>query len=332
MSDVSQTNLKDLGLAAPIVSLDWLRGIASLMVCVFHVKKYIWWTFNPNWITKAFEQGYLGVYIFFIVSGFVIPYSMYVKNYQLKSFWKYIAKRTVRIEPPYVLFIILLLIWNYWLFHFRGSGTEILYDVKQFILNITYLAPFFGVKWIIVIFWTLAVEFQFYILTGLTYNLLLKSAQVRYAIMITLIGIGMLIPEKYFTVLNYYVFFALGFQTFLFVVKKIDIKEYLISALVGILFICFLVLDIAAIAALFTLLGIFFFNVKTKVSDFFGKISYSLYLTHGLAGGAVGLFTIKMFTPEIRFTLAIVISIAFAYLYFLLVERVFLKISKRIKY
>jgi len=142
----------------------------------------------------------------------------------------------------------------------------------------------------------------------------------------------MLIPEKYFTVLNYYVFFALGFQTFLFVVKKIDIKEYLISALVGILFICFLVLDIAAIAALFTLLGIFFFNVKTKVSDFFGKISYSLYLTHGLAGGAVGLFTIKMFTPEIRFTLAIVISIAFAYLYFLLVERVFLKISKRIKY
>jgi hypothetical protein len=332
MSDVSQTNLKDLGLAAPIVSLDWLRGIASLMVCVFHVKKYIWWTFNPNWITKAFEQGYLGVYIFFIVSGFVIPYSMYVKNYQLKSFWKYIAKRTVRIEPPYVLFIILLLIWNYWLFHFRGSGTEILYDVKQFILNITYLAPFFGVKWIIVIFWTLAVEFQFYILTGLTYNLLLKSAQVRYAIMITLIGIGMLIPEKYFTVLNYYVFFALGFQTFLFVVKKIDIKEYLISALVGILFIYFLVLDIAAIAALFTLLGIFFFNVKTKVSEFFGKISYSLYLTHGLAGGAVGLFTIKMFTPEIRFTLAIVISIAFAYLYFLIVERVFLKISKRIKY
>lgn len=332
MSDVSQTNLKDLGLAAPIVSLDWLRGIASLMVCVFHVKKYIWWTFNPNWITKAFEQGYLGVYIFFIVSGFVIPYSMYVKNYQLKSFWKYIAKRTVRIEPPYVFFIILLLIWNYWLFHFRGSGTEILYDVKQFILNITYLAPFFGVKWIIVIFWTLAVEFQFYILTGLTYNLLLKSAQVRYAIMITLIGFGMLIPEKYFTVLNYYAFFALGFQTFLFVVKKIDIKEYLISALVGILFIYFLVLDIAAIAALFTLLGIFFFNVKTKVSEFFGKISYSLYLTHGLAGGAVGLFTIKMFTPEIRFTLAIVISIAFAYLYFLLVERVFLKISKRIKY
>jgi peptidoglycan/LPS O-acetylase OafA/YrhL len=332
MSDLSQTNLKDLGLAAPIVSLDWLRGIASLMVCVFHVKKYIWWTFNPNWITKAFEQGYLGVYIFFIVSGFVIPYSMYVKNYQLKSFWKYIAKRTVRIEPPYVLFIILLLIWNYWLFHFRGTGTEILYDVKQFILNITYLAPFFGAKWIIVIFWTLAVEFQFYILTGLTYNLLLKSAQVRYAIMISLIGVGMLIPEKYFTVLNYYVFFALGFQTFLFVIKKIDIKEYLISALVGILFVYFLVLDIAALAALFTLLGVFYFNVKTKVSDFFGKISYSLYLTHGLAGGAVGLFTIKMFTPEIRFTLAIVISIAFAYLYFLLVEKGFLKISKRIKY
>lgn len=332
MREAHQPSMPNIGLNAPVVSLDWLRGIASLMVCFFHVKKYIWWTFNPNWITKAFEQGYLGVYIFFIVSGFVIPYSMYVKNYQLKSFWKYIAKRTVRIEPPYVIFVILLLIWNYWLFHFRGQGTEFLYDAKQFFLNVTYLAPFFGVKWIIVIFWTLAVEFQFYILTGLTYNLLLKNALVRYATMISLIGIGMLIPEKYFTVLNYYVFFALGFQTFLFVVKKIDIKEYLISALVGILFVYFLVLDIAALAALFTLLGIIYFNVKTKVSDFFGKISYSLYLTHGLAGGAVGLFTIKMFTPEIRFSLAIVVSIAFAFIYYLAVEKIFLRLSKRIKY
>ncbi|HOS47063.1 MAG TPA: acyltransferase [Bacteroidia bacterium] len=332
MSESRQSSIPDIGLSAPIVSLDWLRGIASLMVCIFHVKKYIWWTFNPNWITKAFEQGYLGVYIFFIVSGFVIPYSMYVKNYQLKSFWKYIAKRTVRIEPPYVIFIMILLIWNYWLFHFRGQGKEILYDAKQFILNVTYLAPFFGVKWIIVIFWTLAVEFQFYILTGLTYNLLLKKASIRYTIMLALIGIGMLIPEKYFTVLNYYVFFALGFQTFLFVIKRIEVREYLLSAAAGILFIYFYVLDTASIAALFTLLGIFYFNVKTKVSDFFGKISYSLYLTHGLVGGAVGLFTIKMFSQEIRFSLAIVISIAFAFLYYVSVEKIFLKISKRIKY
>ena len=85
MSDIRQSSMPDIGLSTPIISLDWLRGIASLMVCFFHVKKYIWWTYNPNWITKAFEQGYLGVYIFFIVSGFVIPYSMCVKNYQLKS-------------------------------------------------------------------------------------------------------------------------------------------------------------------------------------------------------------------------------------------------------
>jgi hypothetical protein len=150
--------------------------------------------------------------------------------------------------------------------------------------------------------------------------------------MLALIGIGMLIPEKYFTVLNYYVFFALGFQTFLFVIKRIEVREYLLSAAAGILFIYFFVLDTASIAALFTLLGIFYFNVKTKVSDFFGKISYSLYLTHGLVGGAVGLFTIKMFSQEIRFSLAIVISIAFAFLYYVSVEKIFLKISKRIKY
>lgn len=332
MSEPHQSSMPEMRLSAPFVSLDWLRGIASLMVCFFHVKKYVWWTFNPNWITKAFEQGYLGVYIFFIVSGFVIPYSMYVKNYQLKNFGKYIAKRTVRIEPPYVIFVLLLLLWNYWLFHFRGHGTEILYDVKQFFLNITYLAPFFGVKWIIVIFWTLAVEFQFYILTGITYNLLMRNALIRYTVMIAFLGGGLLIPEKYFTVFNYYVFFALGFQTFLFVIKKIDIREYAITGIAGLLFIYFAVLDSAMIAALFTLVGIFFFNVKTKVSEFFGKISYSLYLTHGLAGGAVGLFTIKMFAPEMRFALAVVISVLFAFLYYHVVEKIFLRISKGIKY
>ena len=315
-----------------IYSLNWLRGIASLMVCFFHVKKYIWSTFNSNWILKSFEQGYLGVYIFFIVSGFVIPYSMFVKKYQINSFWKYIAKRIVRIEPPYVVFVLLLLAWNYWLFHFRGQGPEYLYGANQFFLNITYLAPFFGVKWIIVIFWTLAVEFQFYILTGLTYNLLFKNAPLRYIMMAALVGLGCMIPENYFTVFNYYVFFALGFQTFLFVVKKINWLEYLFTVIVGLTFIYYTVLNIATLAALFTLIGMFFFNFKTKASEFFCKISYSLYLTHGLTGGAIGMFTIKIFAPEIRFVIAIAGSIVFAFIYYLIIEKIFLKISKEIKY
>ena len=75
-----------------------------------------------------------------------------------------------------------------------------------------------------------------------------------------------------------------------------------------------------------------FLNIKTKISSFFGKISYSLYLTHGLAGGAVAVFTVVRIPDHWRMILAISTSIVFAFIYYLLVEKWFLKWSKRVRY
>jgi peptidoglycan/LPS O-acetylase OafA/YrhL len=56
--------------ARPIVhSLSWLRGIAALMVCIFHVKKYIWTSTTPDIFTRAFEQGFLGSMFFLLYPG-----------------------------------------------------------------------------------------------------------------------------------------------------------------------------------------------------------------------------------------------------------------------
>jgi peptidoglycan/LPS O-acetylase OafA/YrhL len=203
-----------------IHSLTWLRAIAALMVCLFHFRGYIWHGENPNNFVKSLNYGYLGVIMFFVISGFVIPYSMYVKNYQLKYFFRFLLKRTIRIEPPYLIFIFVLLLVNYYTFVYLWR-LPFPTTVKQFFLNITYLAPFFKVQWITIIFWTLAVEFQFYILTGLVYNTLVNKTLYRFIGFVTLLTIGFLIPANFQTVLNYYIYFIIGFQTFMYYTKQI---------------------------------------------------------------------------------------------------------------
>ncbi|MFN8164737.1 MAG: acyltransferase [Bacteroidia bacterium] len=319
-------------LRSTIHSLDWLRGLASVMVCLFHVKKYVYETESPNFFLRACMEGYLGVYIFFVISGFVIPYSMFTNNYQTKNFFKYLLKRTIRIEPPYIIFIGLLFLWNLFLFHWKDWGSPYLFSFSDFTLNVTYLVPFFKKRWILVIFWTLAVEFQFYILTGLVFEWYMKNKWVRYAAIVLFILLGKIIPASYQTVFNNYAYFAIGFQAFMYFTRNISLPEFLITVVLLLTYIGCFEFIIVIPFLIITLLAIFFLNIKTKISSFFGKISYSLYLTHGLAGGAVAVFTVVRIPDHWRMILAIFTSIVFAFIYYLLVEKWFLKWSKRVRY
>lgn len=315
-----------------VPALNLLRGVAALMVCLFHCKKYIWPKSTPFDVLHLFEYGYLGVYIFFIVSGFVIPYSMYMNRYSINKFGRYLLKRTIRIEPPYIIFILLLFVWNIGVHHLRGWGSPTLFGLKQFLLNITYLAPLFHVKWIVIIFWTLGVEFQFYVLSGMTQDLYLKNRWIRYGMMAAFIGAGKIIPSHYYTVFNYYVFFAIGFQTFLRYVGRITWKEFIATVIPLVALVYTEEIPAALPFSLLTVAAILFIKRSAVIADFSGKISYSLYLTHGLAGGAIAVFMAGALSPITRFVVAVVVAIIFAAIYYSTVERYFLVRSKRIRY
>lgn len=317
--------------AKPIHSFAWLRGIAAMMVCVFHVKKYIWSDNTPDIFTTAFTQGFLGVYVFFIVSGFVIPYSMYQNTYTIKKFLRFLYKRLIRIQPPYIIMLFVLLGWTYFIYQWKGWGKPWLFDVRGFVLNATYLVPFFKEKWIVIIFWTLAIEFQFYMLVGLVYDLLMKNKWWRYGIFVMALTLGQIIPEEYLTVFNNYIYFIIGFQLFLYQVKLIRFWELIVSLAIALLFTWFAEFPAGAISSLCTIILLYLLNIKNRVADFFGEISYSLYLSHGLACGATALFTIGM-NNWLRFTLCMIVGIAFAAIYYLSIEKVALKLSKKIKY
>src|ERR1022692_3758717 len=66
--------------AQHVANLDIFRAVAALSVCLFHFSSGDF--LEPGPIRSALEHARLGVEIFFVISGFVIPWSMYQTRYK----------------------------------------------------------------------------------------------------------------------------------------------------------------------------------------------------------------------------------------------------------
>jgi proteic killer suppression protein len=82
--------------------LDSLRAFAALSVCLFHFVCTTTDYIKTQWILDIFSVGSYGVQLFFVISGFVIPWSMYNANFKINHFFKFALKRFSRLEPPYI--------------------------------------------------------------------------------------------------------------------------------------------------------------------------------------------------------------------------------------
>jgi len=93
-------------------------------------------------------------------------------KYQLHDFFIFFKKKLLRIEPPYLIvlcFTILLgLIRNI----FVDSSAETPMNLFQILYHIGYLIPFSEYPWLSIVFWTLAIEFQFYLIISLIFTFL----------------------------------------------------------------------------------------------------------------------------------------------------------------
>jgi len=89
--------------------IDGLRAIACLAVFFCH-GGYIFLLPRSNKIEdtalQIMHDGYLGVPIFFVISGFVIAYSVRnIKTWNVKTFINFFLRRLARLSPPPVLCI-----------------------------------------------------------------------------------------------------------------------------------------------------------------------------------------------------------------------------------
>lgn len=74
--------------------LDGLRGVAALMVIIFHCFE----TYIPVFGRQIMDHGYLAVDFFFVLSGFVIGYA-YDDRWDRMTTWGFFKRRLTRLHP-----------------------------------------------------------------------------------------------------------------------------------------------------------------------------------------------------------------------------------------
>lgn len=138
------------------LSIDALRGIAALMVLIFHYEEMLYFVptdqhvnLNVLWT----HYGLLGVELFFTISGFVILMSVE----STKNLWHFAIGRIARLYPAYLFSVLLTGLY------FLLLGEVSLTTVG---INLTMLQKFIKAPDLIPPYWSLAYELWFYILIG----------------------------------------------------------------------------------------------------------------------------------------------------------------------
>jgi peptidoglycan/LPS O-acetylase OafA/YrhL len=260
-----------------------LRAFAALAVAWGHFIGG-----QGKYIGMTGKFGYLGVDIFFVISGFVIPWSLYRSRYVLRDYPKFLLKRNVRLYPPYLASIaITILATNFVLvpvFHIP----KITVTGRDLLLHFVYLNDLVHVPWINVAYWTLAVEFQWYLLVGLMLPLLATPRKlVRFAGAAIMISLFFAFPYNDRLIFHHLPVFLIGVFVFQYRAKLIGAREFAglvaVMTLVMIRPLGWLVLVVAVATGMLIALSTFHSHAADRVGD----ISYSLYLLHLPIGVAV---------------------------------------------
>ena len=146
--------------------IDLLRGIACLSVLAYH---YVSRGPRANWmlgvnfpmVESIVRHGYLGVHLFFVISGFVILMS--AQDATPRSF---VASRVARLYPA--LWVgATLTAGTAWLL----AESRFAVSLQDYLVNLTLTAHWFGVPYVDGAYWSLAYELHFYIYVWLALRL-----------------------------------------------------------------------------------------------------------------------------------------------------------------
>lgn len=156
-----------------IKHIDGLRGIAVISVILFHA------------FPEQFPNGFLGVDIFFVISGFAITLSC-IKRYQkgLFTIQGFFGRRIIRIYPPLFVCVFLSSIFALFLFqpehleNFFQSSFAALIGANNILLYLTggywtldnHFKPLFHT-------WSLGIEEQFYFIYPLIFTIFISSVK-----------------------------------------------------------------------------------------------------------------------------------------------------------
>lgn len=335
-----------------IDSIQYLRGIAALMVVIFHASRETRQMFGE----EMFAWGEFGVDIFFVISGFVMVFSISRSDSGISPVI-FIVNRLLRIAPMYWMLTILM-----------GAAVLVrpdLFRIAEFstvhFLKSVFFLPHFhprienAVMPLLVPGWTLNYEMYFYLVLGCCIAVTKKRTTALTTISILtgfLIGTALESRGAFYVFLGNPIAFEFIFGMLLgeaylrgYLLPHQVARPLAIASFAAIVLTSDLNFRIGTAGAAAALLVYSLLSVQTSIGGalrdvlrFIGDSSYSLYLTHIFTIGLVGvawkkasapLITSSIFTSLTYLVITTALSVAVGGLVFLMIERRIIAINKK---
>ena len=358
-----------------IMELDGLRGVAILLVISFHYLNNQLFDSGNKWgqlVASGTQFGWLGVDLFFILSGFLIGTILIANKHSQNFFKTFFVRRVVRIVPNYFLLLICFtIIWKFGLFsnniYLWENNTIPLWSYYAMLHNV-YMAiqNSFGNN-ALTITWSIGVEEQFYIIFPFVVYFL--NVRLLPFVLAALIVFAPIFRAQFHTWLPTYVVLparldglCMGFliawlnNKGLLLAHKKQLTKFLILEIIVVTLACgyfywkyddlgpvkhtlfALIFSGFVILALIQPKSNYAALLRTKALVWIGQISYSLYLFHTLVLGLAHEFTVGK-TNRIRSIADIAVTIAAFFVSLLLswliyswLEKPMVMIGKKFRY
>jgi peptidoglycan/LPS O-acetylase OafA/YrhL len=317
--------------------LDYLRGIACLMVVFFH---FLYRGQMDHWTGEAVypsvapiaKYGYLGVHLFFMISGYVI-----YKSALGRSAKEFASGRFWRLFPAYWAAIVLTSCVVYIL-----HGTHFEIPGKDMIWNLTMLHSLFGMKSVDGAYWSLVVELVFYCYVGLAIKLNVLHRTKGIAIVWLALCLANIVVDSHWIntlfLTRWAPFFLIGIMAFKVREGDRSVSSWAVliaSAGVAIFQSFWLARHAAAVSAdrwewmlVAALVAIFVAIVHrprkvvpNKMSNSFGDLTYPVYLTHQNVGFLLLAAYSGVVGSWIALCIVLLVSLAMGFVVNQLVER-----------
>lgn len=290
------------------IDIEALRGLSVILVILYHFK-------FTNLDYQIIKGGFIGVDIFFVISGFVITKIIIenkIENFSLLYFYK---RRIKRIIPLMVVVLIFSITSLFFVFDFflLNKNIETSLAISAAVSNFYFWASAVLYQFaeennlINLHFWSLSIEMQFYIFFPLLFVIFRNREKVIHWIVFLLLCLSYLFVVKNYEIhnlFNFYNSFSRIFEflsgTIIFLYSdflKTKIKEkfhtyiYILGFIIFLLYLQFFQNEgyHPSPYSLFFIIGIglmIIFNNEDSFKtikigfSYLGKISYSLYLWH----------------------------------------------------
>ncbi len=323
--------------------IDLLRFLAALSVVFFHLSFRGYAADNmsamPYPLLANFSKyGYLGVELFFMISGFVILMS--ASSGSLRGF---IVSRAVRLYPAFwacctITFAVTIAIGEP---HYSAS-------ISQYLANMTLLSSFLGVPSIDGAYWSIFIEIKFYALVAIIL-LIRRIHQAQLFLILWMIAsvtleifpIGIL---RYLLIVNYSAFFIAGSIFYLIWSQGLSPVRVAMIASSWCLAIFQSIKSLSAfenhytismngyiVAGIITIFYLIMFLVSVRKGGVFGRkrwllagaLSYPLYLLHQNIGYMIFNIAYPTVNPHLLLLGTITLILCAAYVVHILIEKRF---------